>query len=89
MNVADRLGLGPKREAEPAGDGWLVKVTPAFGGEPAIVYLTGDQHRRYQQWLASGTLIQHALPDLSDDDREILISGLGPDDFDELAADDE
>ncbi len=36
------------------------------------------------QWLASGDLIQHALPHLTSDDREFLISGLTSDAWEAL-----
>lgn len=37
----------------------------------------------YQAWV-NGTLIQNALPELSEDDREILISGICGPCFDDM-----
>jgi hypothetical protein len=42
----------------------------------------------YERW-CSGTMIQHALPTLSSDDREFLISKTCPKCFDEAFGDDE
>ena len=36
------------------------------------------------QWMSNGKLIQDVMPDLSLAEREFLISGLTPDEFDEL-----
>lgn len=43
----------------------------------------------YMQWLNGGARIQDAMPQLSDDDRELLISGTCGPCFDSLFADDE
>jgi hypothetical protein len=40
--------------------------------------LTTDQTNRLQQWLQGEGMIQTMLPDLSDDQREILMTGIGP-----------
>lgn len=52
--------------------------------------LTGTPYRtcwfkieEYNKWV-NGTLIQYAMPDLSVDDREFLISGVSPNAFDDL-----
>jgi hypothetical protein len=42
----------------------------------------------YKHWVA-GESIQYALPDLTADEREMLISGTHPDCFDSLFSDDE
>lgn len=90
MSVADKLGLGPFRHVEKIDTGYRITVTPpAFvGTRPQSVNLTDDQYRRYQQWL-DGELIQRALPDLSGAEREILLTGIGDDDFNRLFPDDE
>lgn len=72
-------------------DTFLVTVQPpAFTGLPASsVELTRDQYIRYVKWRAGGVLIQDVLYDLDVDQLEILISGIGKEDFARLAADDE
>jgi hypothetical protein len=64
----------------------MVEVTvtppPESGFRPSKVTLTPDQFRRFEKWLETGGQIQTALPDLSADDREILLSGIGPNEFD-------
>ena len=71
--------------------GWLVAgYAPDFMHlQPQSIWLTNDQYARYCEWQSGPLLIQEALPDLSDDEREILMSGIGPDDWDRLYADDD
>jgi hypothetical protein len=53
--------------------------------------LTGDIHTRdipitreqLENWKSSGQLIQKAFPYLSPDDREFLLTGITPDEWDE------
>lgn len=87
MKPVDMLGFGPTRTAvkNPAG-GYNVTVTP-----PEIVqmqghtlHLTDDQYIRYQAWNEGGGLIQDVLPDLTGAQREILMTGMGDDDFQRL-----
>lgn len=75
MKPIDMLGLGPKREAIQNEDGWLVKVTSGFGSNS--VQLTEDQYIRYLDWHISDGLIHRCLPDLSAAEREILMTGIG------------
>jgi len=80
MSVADKLGMGPKREVVDNGNGtWTIKVTPPAwtGIEPraAGIILSTGQYERYEQWL-SGALIQDALFDLSPAQREYLLTGM-------------
>ena len=87
MSMADRSGFGPKREETQQPDGsWLVKVTPPeFMGLPAQrVLLTKNQMERYRTWREGRVLIQDALPELSSSTREVLMSGIGSSDFDEM-----
>lgn len=90
MKPVDMLGFGPTRTAvkNPAG-GYNVTVTP-----PEIVqmqghtlHLTDDQYIRYQAWHEGGALIQDVLPDLTGAQREILMTGIGDDDFHEIGYD--
>jgi hypothetical protein len=82
----------PKREAVRMGDGtWQITVTPpAWSGfaEPQTLTLTPDQYDRFQAWLTDGTPIQDKLPDLTPGQREILMSGIGPEDWDNEFPDD-
>lgn len=85
-------GFRPKREAVQQPDGnWLVTVTPPdfMKVSGSSVLLTEDQHTRYAIWMDSGDMIQNMLPDLSIDEREILMSGLGPQQFANIHADDD
>jgi hypothetical protein len=84
--------LEPTRRLISINDGqWLVGTTPPgfIGGEEAVVKLTGDQFRRYKQWLRGHGLIQDCLPDLSAGDREKLITGLDDEAFAEACGSEE
>ena len=84
MSIADKLGFGPKREHTAKADGSvLVSVTPpAFMKLPTqTIRLSADQYDRYLLWRNGQGYIQDMLPELSRDQREVLMSGLGPDDF--------
>lgn len=88
----DLLGLGPKREATKQPDGtWIVKVTPPnFSGFSAsTLTLSHDQYCRYLEWRDNGRLIQDCLPELSAAQREILMTGIGPEEFKACFGDDE
>jgi hypothetical protein len=68
-----------------------VTVTPpkwASVGEGATVILTVDQFRRMKQWLNGDAMIQDCLGDLSNDEREILMTGIGPKKWDEIFKED-
>lgn len=89
MKPVDMLGFGPTRTAVATDNGWLVTVTP-----PEIVQLKGhtirlsnDQYERYLSWHNGGGLIQDALPDLTGAQREILMTGIGDEDFHEIGYD--
>ncbi len=90
-SVADKLGFGPKREIElnPHPNlGATIHITPPkmMGEMPTQkVKLTEDQYRRYKTWANGPELIQNALPDLSPSQREMLMTGLGDEDFHEIA----
>lgn len=84
MKPIDMLGFGPKREETRQENGtWLITVTPppATGFSPSSLILTEEQYRRYLQWRNMGVLIQEALPELTPDQREILMTGIGPEEF--------
>jgi len=90
MSVADKFGLGPKRiEVWNDTKGkWEIQVTPPMWMQsdptkplPTLtVYLTQDQYQRYCMW-KRGALIHQCLPDLTASQREVLMTGLGDDDF--------
>lgn len=87
MTLADKLGFGPKREAVPQSDGTvLVTNTPPTwtGFKPSSLRLTADQYARYERWIDQGGSIRQFLPELSVDDQEILMSGIGPKDWDKF-----
>jgi len=87
MSMADRLGFGPKREAQAQPDGsYLVSVTPPdFMNLPTqVIRLSADQYNRYIAWRNGTGYIQDVLPELSADQREVLMSGIGPEDFEKI-----
>ena len=75
----DLLGMGPKREVADLSNGnFLIRVTPPeWSGytESKHIELTPDQYSRFNEWMQTGILIQDALPELTPEEREILISG--------------
>lgn len=81
----------PSRTATPDREGWLISVSaPEFMHlQPQSIWLTNHQYERYCEWQNGMLLIQEALPELSGDEREILLSGIGPDDWNRLYADDD
>jgi hypothetical protein len=87
----DAMGLGPSREAvrEPQGR-WRVTVRPPAWsrcGDGASLTLTEAQYAQYRQWLDGGALIHEALADLSDGQRELLMTGIDETKFNELFRD--
>ena len=84
MKPIDMMNLGPQRTSARGADGiWTVTVTPPdwTGFAASTIRLTPDQHARYLAWLDGDVLIQDALPDLSDAEREILITGIDDEEF--------
>ena len=84
-------GFAPSRRVEKTDDGYVIHVRPpsTIGDYPEVsVMLTESQYERYQWW-RRGKLIQEALPDLSDDQREMLMTGLRDADFHRIAHDPE
>lgn len=80
MSVADKFGLGPKREVIRLANGnYKITVTPhEMSGIKATnsVELTPIQFQEYQNWQSGNDLIQNHLPELSPQQREILMSGI-------------
>lgn len=84
-------GFAPQRTERKVGvDCWQVTVKPpAFiGGTGVTVTMSQDQYSRYQLW-RGGMLIQDALPDLTDSQREGLMTGLADDEFAAACEDDD
>lgn len=83
-------GTQPKREEFPNPDGSVVvQVTQAMlfapeGAKPARVYLTKSEYKAYREWLEKGGLLQYLLPTLSDSQREMLLTGICDEEFDDL-----
>ena len=84
-------GLTPTRRVETAGDRYLVYVKPpSFMELPEVcISLSADQYERYQRWRRKECLIQEALPDLSISQREMLMTGLGDEDFHRITDDED
>jgi hypothetical protein len=53
------------------------------------VLLNPEQFKKYCQWLQKGGLIQDLLPDLSHAQREQLISGVTPEEWDRAFGNDD
>lgn len=88
MKPVTIMGFGPTRSAERVrAGGYIITVTPPalLNLKGASLHLTDDQYLRYQAWNEGGLLIQDALPDLTDAQREMLMTGIGDDDFHEIA----
>lgn len=79
MKPIDKMGMGPERREEAHPDGTFtifVKPPDWIGDYPEkSVRLTADQYTRYRQWRSAQILIQDALPELSGEEREILMNG--------------
>jgi hypothetical protein len=88
----DINGFTPSRRVEQHPGGYTVYVKPPriVGEFPEVsVALTKEQYERYLLWRGGPLQIQEALPDLSPSEREMLMTGLGDEDFAKMAHDDE
>ena len=90
----DINGFSPSRRVEKNDNGrsYTVYVRPPqiVGTMPEVsVTLTLGQYQRYLLWREGPLMIQEALPDLSANEREMLMTGLSDEDFDKFAADPE
>jgi hypothetical protein len=76
----EQLRLGPTRSVEEVDDNlYVVTVTPPeWTGitEGKSIELTRNQFERYREWLVNSEPIQNVFPDLTADQREILLTGL-------------
>ncbi len=86
-------GFSPTRRVVLNDDGtYTVYVKPpaTVGNYPEVsVKLTVDQYDRYLSWRERAAMIQEALPELSAATREMLMTGLGDEDFHRIARDPE
>jgi hypothetical protein len=84
---------GPKRDAifnEVTGKWDLIISPPSWSKfAPSKISLTPDQYERYQTWLDKGELIQDALHELSPAEREVLLSGISPEEWTEAFGEDD
>lgn len=91
MSIADKLGFGPSRRITQLPDGrYIIHVRPPamIGDLPEQqVPLTEEQYEGYKRWRDTGALIQDCLPDLSPSQREMLMTGLGDEEFHEICKD--
>jgi hypothetical protein len=77
--------LKPVRKETQQEDGsWMIAVTPPAllsktPATTATVVLSAGQYNRYLMWRRGEKLIQEALPELSREDCEKLMTGLLPD----------
>jgi len=88
--------LSPTRSVEHdvSNDTYVITVVPSplfgYSNVKNKVVLTSQQYVRYTEWINDDlVMIQDALYDLSADDREILLTGLGSEEFDEIVGPEE
>lgn len=82
--------FGPSRKFIVTDDGnYLWTITPpAWSGfGPSTITLTHDQHERAINWITGKILIQDALPELSSEQREMLLSGISPREWEDTVTD--
>lgn len=59
-----------------------VSPPPGLGFKPSELKMTEDQTRRFLEWASSrNNLIQNVFPELSAEDREIILTGINPEDW--------
>ena len=88
MSVADKLGLGPTRKVTymTATQSWQIDIQApaAMKCPPYRIILNTDQYIRYKCWERGELMIQEALPELTADEREQLMSGINQKRWDEM-----
>lgn len=65
-------------------EGSIVTMTSPLTGKNNSMILKGVTRAMYDSWALGGTLIQHAFPFLSADEREFLLSGYTQEDWDKM-----
>jgi hypothetical protein len=84
--------MRPTRSHRRVQNNWLVTVTPPpVSGFNCVseVLLNSEQFQKYRQWLQKGGRIQDLLPELSRAQREQLISGVTPEEWDRAFGNDD
>jgi len=81
VRPVDALGLGPTYEIAKKANNYVeVTVTPGslMGPNPipGVILLSPDQYERFLEWRKGRGLIQDLFPELTQDEREILMTGL-------------
>lgn len=77
--------IQPQRTIRDLGDGKfeLLVEPPAWTGfKSSKLILTEQQKKKLIGWLEHGGLIQEIFPELSSSDREIIVSGVNPKEWD-------
>jgi hypothetical protein len=79
--LADKIGLGPTRILDKLPDGTYrltVVPNPIVYDEPEAISitLTASQVERYRTWKRGAGVIQDLLPDLTPNQREVILTGL-------------
>lgn len=74
------------RRLDPQTDGtrfYAVEVEPKFKAfaSGGTVYLDGEELEAFERWRDGEGLIQQMLPSLSEDARELLLSGMSPEEW--------
>lgn len=92
MNLAERMGMGPTRQEQVNPDGTVTITVKAPKeiwpkAEAQSVTLSKAQYLRYLAWRGNFGYIHDVLPDLTRDQREILMSGLTQADLQRLFGD--
>lgn len=80
-SVADALGLGPTRTAEEQPNGsWLIRIIPPAwtGFKGTTITLTAGQYEGYRKWVDHELYLHEAIPALTPDEREKLMTGITP-----------
>lgn len=67
----------------------LLRKRSVFTGREAEMEFPDGIESRIALWQRSGMNIQDALPDLTPDQREFLLSGATPQEWDDILGDDE
>jgi hypothetical protein len=80
----------PTRRVKRVVTGYIVYVKPApiMGDHPeGSVFLTPEQYERYLRWCNGLAPIKQALPELSDSERQIVMTGFDEEDLYKLRDD--
>lgn len=90
-SVGDKLGLGPTRTETRLPDGCyaIVVVPPKWTGfHGATIKLTPLQYEGYIRWMHGDLYLHEAIPSLTPEQREILMTGITPSEWNATFKDD-